>query len=330
MYLLNEMEHRLVYGVLSNFDVDGPTQVDGAHAEQVGHYHNQMAVGSVIHTHSLWPMEEMKRSVFYREVLEKQDIMYGGGCLLLRTPSLHGMIMLNRSERVGPFSDDAFGILRVLVPHLKRVMQITLEMNAIAREREVFASTLDTLAVGIALADSRGKLLHLNRSAEQMIARNDGLRVTQGRLTADAYEDRAALETLISRTIAADGRSFGRGGSCKVSRPHGLPPYLLLVTPCSEWQARAFAPHVPACVVLIRDPSHRAPDAAARLRQSFGLTGQESKVAILIAEGLGLARVADEMGLRTLTVRNHLQRVFFKTGTGRQAELARLVGALAS
>jgi hypothetical protein len=34
------------------------------------------------------------------------------------------------------------------------------------------------------------------------------------------------------------------------------------------------------------------------------------------------------MGLSSLTVRNHLQRVFEKTGTGRQAELARLIGGL--
>jgi DNA-binding CsgD family transcriptional regulator len=39
--------------------------------------------------------------------------------------------------------------------------------------------------------------------------------------------------------------------------------------------------------------------------------------------------VAKELGLSSLTVRNHLQRVFAKTGVTRQAELARLVANLA-
>jgi DNA-binding CsgD family transcriptional regulator/PAS domain-containing protein len=330
MYLLHEIEHRVIYGAWSNFEVDAPRQVDGAHAVQVGHYHRQMAVGTPVHIHSLWPIEEMKKTTFYQEVLKKQDVLYGSGSLLLRTPSLHGMFVLNRSERAGPFSDADLDMLRILVPHLKRVMQITLEMNAIAQERETFASTLDSLSIGVVLADSHGKLLHLNRAATQIVARHDGLRVTRGHLTADAQEDRAAFERLIGLASGTGGQSFERGGTCKANRPSGLPPYLLLVTPCSDWQARAFVPLLPACVIFIRDPARRQSDVAPHLRQMFGLTSQESKVAIGIAEGQGLAKVAQDMGLRALTVRNHLQHVFFKTGTSRQAELARLIGTLAN
>jgi DNA-binding CsgD family transcriptional regulator/PAS domain-containing protein len=330
MYLMNEIEHRLVYGILSNFDVDARSQVDGAHAEQVGHYHRQMAVGSVTHTHSVWPIDEMKRSWFYQEVLKKQDIMYGGGCLLLRTPTLHGMIMLNRSERVGPFSEHSLDLLRVLVPHLSRVMQITLEMNAIARERETFAAMLDVISTGVVLVDGSGKLLHMNRTAESIVSGDDGLAVKQGRLVPCVHDDDRTLVRLIGQVSSVDGQSFERGGACTINRPSGLPPYLVIVTPCSDLQARAFAPLLPACTILIRDPARRERSAAGELKQLFGLTHQESKVAIAIAEGRGIGHVADGMGLSELTVRNHLQRVFAKTNTSRQAELVRLLAALSS
>ena len=43
-----------------------------------------------------------------------------------------------------------------------------------------------------------------------------------------------------------------------------------------------------------------------------------------------VAEVAGLLGISEGTVRNHLHRLFAKTGTRRQAELVKLVGGLAS
>lgn len=328
LYLMHEGERRMTHSALSNFDLNSHGKFDGVLAEQ-GHYYRRMPLGSPIHLHTVWPIKNMKNSEFFQEVLEKQDVLYGAGTLLLRKSGLHGMIVLNRSEGAGPFTAQHFDTLRVLAPHLNRVMQITLEMNAIAREREVFASALDSTSFGVVLTDGRGKVLHLNRAAEEIVANDDGLAIQQGRLIADSHAEDRALERLIGQASSSvSGSSFQRGGTCRVNRRSGLPPLLLLVTPCSDVQARAFAPLLPACAVLIRDPSRRQPDAANLLRQTFALTAQEARVAIGISEGHGLANAAEQMGLSPLTVRNHLQRVFDKTNTSRQAELVRLVAAI--
>ncbi|WP_246687297.1 LuxR C-terminal-related transcriptional regulator [Mesorhizobium sp. B2-5-9] len=50
-------------------------------------------------------------------------------------------------------------------------------------------------------------------------------------------------------------------------------------------------------------------------------------MATAVARGEGLQAVADEVGISLTTVRTHLQHVFEKTETRRQAELVRLIAA---
>jgi DNA-binding CsgD family transcriptional regulator len=65
--------------------------------------------------------------------------------------------------------------------------------------------------------------------------------------------------------------------------------------------------------------------SAELLRRVYGLTNAEAAVALHIADGQGIKPIADELSLSTATVKTHLQRVFLKTGTHRQAELVRLL-----
>jgi DNA-binding CsgD family transcriptional regulator len=71
-----------------------------------------------------------------------------------------------------------------------------------------------------------------------------------------------------------------------------------------------------------------APDG--ELRDLFGLTGAEVRLAAAVFEGLTLAEAAERFGLSVNTVRFQLARIFDKTGVSRQAELVKLMMRLAS
>jgi DNA-binding CsgD family transcriptional regulator len=55
------------------------------------------------------------------------------------------------------------------------------------------------------------------------------------------------------------------------------------------------------------------------------LTLAERRVLRTVAQGLGPQDAADELGVTLATVRTHLQNLFAKTGTARQADLLRLL-----
>ena len=55
------------------------------------------------------------------------------------------------------------------------------------------------------------------------------------------------------------------------------------------------------------------------------LTPTELRVLLAIVESGGVPQVAAALGIANSTVRTHLGRLFSKTGTGRQADLVKLV-----
>jgi DNA-binding CsgD family transcriptional regulator len=66
-------------------------------------------------------------------------------------------------------------------------------------------------------------------------------------------------------------------------------------------------------------------DALAAL---YELTPTEARVLLEIASGKNRAAAADALGIADSTVKTHLARIFEKTGTSEQAELAKLVASL--
>lgn len=61
------------------------------------------------------------------------------------------------------------------------------------------------------------------------------------------------------------------------------------------------------------------------LREAYGLTPAEERLALLILQGLRLAEAEAVLGIRHSTARTHMKRIYAKTGTRRQVELVRLL-----
>ena len=59
-------------------------------------------------------------------------------------------------------------------------------------------------------------------------------------------------------------------------------------------------------------------------------TEMESRVAVLLAEGMSVREIAEAMGRRESTIRSHVKHMFAKHGLSRQVELVRLVLSLAN
>jgi DNA-binding CsgD family transcriptional regulator len=108
-----------------------------------------------------------------------------------------------------------------------------------------------------------------------------------------------------------------------IPRSDGRRPYVLRAIPISLDNGIDVTP--PTALVVIVDPElEPVPDSDA-LRRLYGLTKNEAKVALHVLDGKGLVPIADELEISLATVRTHLQHVFDKTDTHRQAELVRLL-----
>ena len=77
--------------------------------------------------------------------------------------------------------------------------------------------------------------------------------------------------------------------------------------------------------MTVVDPDTSKVPAAARLKSLYGLTPSEAAVAIGIGQGRELKAVAADLRLTDGSARQYLSRVFAKTQTNRQNDLARLL-----
>src|SRR5690242_4844114 len=272
MYLADD-QHRMPYTTTCNFDLGPPSMVVAEHAQMLLGFYRQMSVGSIVHVHAYWPIREMLKSSYYEDVLKGQDVMYGAACVFHRTSGMNGVLTFNRSKRSGPFDELNFRVLQTIAPHLRRAVQVTTQLSGATLDRENFIAALDRLAIGLILTDHRGKALHLNAAAEQMLASADGLAMRGGYLVAHTNAEQRSMERLIGlATAVGPSPSLQRSGTSFISRPSGKRPWLLLVAPCGQVRLADLFSVAPVCLIIIRDTAKPAASSASELRQVFGLS----------------------------------------------------------
>ncbi len=111
-----------------------------------------------------------------------------------------------------------------------------------------------------------------------------------------------------------------------VIRREGRLPIVIRVLPVD---GAARSPFLGARAILILSGVDEGEaEALALLRQAFGLTPSEAKIALYLADGKSLEEAAQEMTIAHETTRSHLKSIFRKTGTHRQGELVALVARL--
>jgi DNA-binding CsgD family transcriptional regulator len=177
----------------------------------------------------------------------------------------------------------------------------------------------------VVLLDHRGDVLSVNRAAEKLVNDRDGLTVVRRGLQTNRPDETARLRGLIASALTAERLSeYGAGGAMAVSRSDDRAPLNVLVAPLSSSRL-VLSESRAQCVLFVGDPeSEDAPDDQI-LRQFYGLTSAESRLAVHLMSGAGLKTAADELSVSLNTARTHLKRLFEKTQTTRQAELVRLL-----
>ncbi|HEY8564681.1 MAG TPA: helix-turn-helix transcriptional regulator [Beijerinckiaceae bacterium] len=180
---------------------------------------------------------------------------------------------------------------------------------------------LDWLEQGVVLVDAAGNVAFANAAARELLARGSGLAIAGGTLQARSPSDAAALRRLIAG--CASGSSGGRSTEPTQPCRIGDPPLLILPVPSTRSAGSDGGAGIG--ILFIVDPGRAGLPGADDLQQFFGLTAAEAAVAAEILSGDGLRATSRRLGILPSTARSHLDRIFRKTGTRRQAELVRLL-----
>lgn len=80
-----------------------------------------------------------------------------------------------------------------------------------------------------------------------------------------------------------------------------------------------------AAVAFVNDPLRSQRPAEAVLRELYGLTSAECRVALLLCDAHNPRAIAEIIGVTENTVRSQVKSIYSKTGVKRQSELVRLL-----
>ncbi|MYA31827.1 MAG: helix-turn-helix transcriptional regulator [Gammaproteobacteria bacterium] len=282
------------------------------------------------------------RTIHISEVYTEEELKTSLGYHILRTRAHAGNAINVRLKGPGasrvlwqindPVDRDGWSSERLervgrLQPHIRQTVRVGQTLAGAGALGATLTQLLDITGVGVIQLDARRRIVAANDRALSVLQAGDALRDKSGFLFAKAQTDDEALQAALARALTPFGNP-GEGGSLTIKRSAPMPPLVLHVNPLPGREA-SLRGWPAAALVLLAEPARGAridPDLAAAV---LGLTPTESRVAVMLAEGIDVRDIASAMERKESTIRYHVKQIYAKHGLRRQAELVRLVLSLA-
>jgi DNA-binding NarL/FixJ family response regulator len=218
----------------------------------------------------------------------------------------------------------AGGTLRRAVERYRQ-SRIRHERDTRAAVSTAASGVLDRLPLGVMILDARGQVLITNTKARRIIADGDGLMVDprSGTFRAENAEQNREMLTLVRRTIQGEIEP-DEGCALAITRSSMKQPLCLMVTPLQA-RGQGDGSRRTGVAIFLSDPEEGVFLEEDVLRDLYGLTRVEARLALGLVRGRQLDELAKETRVSVHTVRSQLKQIFRKTGTNRQAEVVKLM-----
>ena len=297
------------------------------HRDERGPRLRRLPDSRIVPVGQLYTAEEKRHSVAYHEMLPRSDT---ANALHARLDGPDGSRIIWTAA--DPVDDAGWTPARVetiarLLPHIRHYVRVRLALVNARAVATTMGALIESAQCGVVELDPGGRIVALNAQAEAVLRTGEGLTGAGRRLRARLPGEDARLQRLLARALPRfDGA--GAGGSMIVSHPVDSPPRLVLhVTPASTGEADV-RPNRLGAIVLLVQPQRRVTANRELVADALGLTGAETEIAVMLAEGHTLRDIATATGRSPHTVRWHLYQIFNRNRISRQAELVQLIRSL--
>lgn len=276
------------------------------------------------------PYAELIQTRIYKEWAKPQGIVDALMCLIDKSATSVGFLVVFRNERDGFVDDDTRQRARLIVPHIRRATLIGKVVDLRKAEAASLADALDGISAGMFMVDASGRMVHANAAGYVMLDTANVLHAKAGRL---AVTDRNA-DLVLADTFATAGNGDAAVGIKGVAVPlvaRDGERYVAHVLPLTSGaRRRAGASYAAVAAMFVHKAALDMPSPPETIAKAYKLTPMELRVLLAVVEVGGVPEVADALGVAETTVKTHLGRIFDKTNSKRQADLVKLVAGFAN
>ena len=268
---------------------------------------------------------EFQRTEIYNEIIRPTKGLYAG-LLQQDVPGLSFHLAVCRKPASGAFSAEETQLIRRLVPHLTTAMALQQRLRISDERGAGFGTVLERMEEAVIVLDAAFRPLIVNPRAADILRQDNGLSLQTSGLRAATTALTEQLHDAIVATAASGAAEIRRLALAR--QPPRLP---LLLTIMPIWRLDQSEPGMrePRVAIFVREPDAPPVINKEALSDIFGLTPRECEIACLLAEGQGVEAMALRLGVRVVTIRQNLKRVFEKAGVHSQAALVALVRGFA-
>jgi DNA-binding CsgD family transcriptional regulator len=282
-------------------------------------------VGDVLSTTDLMPFDEFLASRFYKEWVAPQGLIDSIFSTLDKSATSYAFIAITRHERHGIVDEETRGRMRLLAPHFRRAVAIGNIIDLHKVEAAALADTLDGLMAAMFLVDTGGHITHANAAGHEMLVQGSVIRASGGKFIAVDGQADDALHDIFANAKNGDAAVGARGIAVPLTARDGE-RYVAHVLPLTSGARRkAGVVYSAVAAVFVSKAALELPHPLETIAATFKLTRAEMRVLMMIIEVGGISAVAPVLGISEATVKTHLQRIFAKTDTRRQADLVKLI-----
>ena len=276
------------------------------------------------------PYPELVQTRIYKEWAKPQGVVDALMCLIDRTVTSVGFLVIFRSGRDGFVDDEARRRARLVIPHIRRATLIGKVVDLQKAEAASLADTLDGSDAGMFLIDTTGRIVHANAAGHVMLSEAGILRAAGGRLTLNDPQAHQTLTETFATAGDGDAAVGVRGVAVPIIALNGE-RYVAHVLPLTSGVRRhAGASYRATAALFVHKAALQTPSPPEAIAKAYKLTAMELRVLFAIVEVGGVPQVAEALGIARTTIKTHLGRIYEKTSTGRHADLVKLVAGFAS
>lgn len=261
----------------------------------------------VAHQRALLTHDELQRSEIYHDWFLPNGMRDAIGARTVVGDAQAFVFFHCSSPRDAEYAERSTLLLRLLHPAFEAGVGV---WSRLAGQRAALAALVDAIDAGVAVYDRLGRAVHLNRALRELL---------------DAEPEHERLREAVDATVRAlVGLAFGAPraqreertgiGAREVRTERGA--YRVL----GSYLGGDLPGPAESIVVNVTPRFAPAPHDGA-LRERFGLTRQEIRVARLLARGRTNAEIATELGVSAFTARRHTEHVLHKLGVGTRAQV---------
>lgn len=290
---------------------------------------SSLVVKSVVTDLDLVTPEEMASDPFYTEFLAKRGLKWFAVTNISPDPYVDAGLSVQRSLDKQPFSAAESEMLDRLGRHTEKSLGLSIKVLDAQAENLGLRETLGRMGAGVFVLDAQRRVVYANAMAYRLVG--DGLILVDDQLICTASTDADAFKARLSAACLGEAASMDEPRALLIPRADETRPlatYILPMRQAGALLSDQMFTRARAILLIFATGMAEAADPAL-VRDIFGVSLGEARVAALIASGRSPRDISTTLNITEESVRTVLKRVFGKVGVSRQSELTALIARLA-